>query len=48
MPDKARLDSDDNATIATDKDKFDIEDRGEIASSKKGDLAMYFINRLRN
>ena len=25
MPDKARLDSDDNATIATDKDKFDIE-----------------------
>ena len=25
MPDKARVDSDDNATIATDKDKFDIE-----------------------
>ena len=25
MPDKARLDSDDSATIATDKDKFDIE-----------------------
>ena len=25
MPDKARLDSDDNKTIATDKDKFDIE-----------------------
>ena len=25
MPEKARLDSDDNATIATDKDKFDIE-----------------------
>ena len=27
------------------KGKFDIEERGEIASSKKGDLAMYFINR---
>ena len=25
MPDKARVDNDDNATIATDKDKFDIE-----------------------
>ena len=25
MPDKARVDSDENATIATDKDKFDIE-----------------------
>ena len=25
MPDKARLDTDDNATIATDKDKFDVE-----------------------
>ena len=25
MPDKARIDSDDNVTIATDKDKFDIE-----------------------
>ena len=25
MPDKARMDNDDNATIATDKDKFTIE-----------------------
>ena len=25
MPDKARIDSDESATIATDKDKFDIE-----------------------
>ncbi len=30
------------------QDKFEIKDRGEIASSKKGDLPMYFIDKLAN
>ena len=42
MPDKARVDSDDNATIATDKDKFDIELQPYIQNENQ----IFFLSRL--